>query len=215
MKYLLLLFCALFMSIVTANAQQYDDVVYLKNGSVIKGMIVEQIPNESLKIQTRDGSLIVCEMDDVEKMAKELADGKRFPSAGFNKPKGYFGLVEVTVPTVILGSDFGFTMVNGYRVVPQFAVGVGVGLKYCAFDGGLFMPLYLHLRSDFLDRSVSPYLALDMGYNVPVSYYGYYGPMISPSLGVSYNVGKFRMTTGLEVMLSPLVELNFKVGFSF
>ena len=49
MKYLLLLFCALFMSVVTANAQQYDDVVYLKNGSVIKGMIVEQIPNESLK----------------------------------------------------------------------------------------------------------------------------------------------------------------------
>ena len=29
----------------TMNAQQYQDVVYLKNGSVIHGIITEQIPN--------------------------------------------------------------------------------------------------------------------------------------------------------------------------
>lgn len=34
----------------TMNAQQYQDVVYLKNGSVIRGLITEQIPNKSLKI---------------------------------------------------------------------------------------------------------------------------------------------------------------------
>jgi len=35
------------------------DVVYLKNGSVITGSIIEQIPNETIKIQTRDGSVFV------------------------------------------------------------------------------------------------------------------------------------------------------------
>ncbi len=50
---------------------QWQDVVYLKNGSVIKGMIIEQVPNESIKIQTADGSVFVYEMAQVTKIAKE------------------------------------------------------------------------------------------------------------------------------------------------
>jgi hypothetical protein len=49
----------------------WQDVVYLKNGSVIKGLIIEQVPNESLKIQTADGSIFVYEMNQVAKIAKE------------------------------------------------------------------------------------------------------------------------------------------------
>lgn len=213
MKRLFLLFLALVLMSFTMSAQQqYLDVVHLKNGSVIRGVIIEQIPYESLKIQTPDGSLFVCEYAEIAKMTRELQEN---PRPRFNKPKSYMGLLEVTMPSLLLGSDFGFTMVNGYRIVPQFAVGFGVGLKYCAFEGALFMPMYLHLRSDFLDRKVSPYFALDVGYNFSVLGYGYYGAMISPSLGVSYNVGKYRMTTGIECMISPLLEVNFKVGFSF
>ena len=37
--------------------QQMEDVVHLKNGGLIRGTIIEQIPGESLKIQTRDGSV--------------------------------------------------------------------------------------------------------------------------------------------------------------
>ena len=36
-----------------------QDVVYLKNGSVIKGSVIEMIPNQSIKVQTADGSLFV------------------------------------------------------------------------------------------------------------------------------------------------------------
>lgn len=50
---------------------EYQDVVYLKNGSVIRGLIIEQIPNQSLKIQTKDGSVFFYKMDDVEKITKE------------------------------------------------------------------------------------------------------------------------------------------------
>jgi hypothetical protein len=39
------------------SALAATEVVYLKNGSVIKGTIVEQVPGESLKIQTRDGNV--------------------------------------------------------------------------------------------------------------------------------------------------------------
>ena len=52
---------------------EYQDVVYLKNGSIIRGMIIEQIPNKSIKIQTKDGNVFVFEMDEIEKITKELA----------------------------------------------------------------------------------------------------------------------------------------------
>lgn len=72
MKTLLALFSFLILTSGTIIAQQnYDDVVYLKNGSIIRGMIIEQIPNVSLKIQTKDNSVLVYNMEDVEKMTKE------------------------------------------------------------------------------------------------------------------------------------------------
>ena len=46
------------------------DVVYLKNGSVIKGVIIETIPNESIKIEIADGSVFVYQMVEVQKMTK-------------------------------------------------------------------------------------------------------------------------------------------------
>ena len=49
----------------------YQDVVYLKNGSMIKGLVIEQIPNVSIKIQTADGSIFVFEMNQITKITKE------------------------------------------------------------------------------------------------------------------------------------------------
>ena len=51
---------------------EYQDVVYLKNGSIIRGMIIEQIPNVSLKIQTKDSNVFVFKMEEIEKITKEL-----------------------------------------------------------------------------------------------------------------------------------------------
>lgn len=48
-----------------------QDVVYLKNGSIIRGIIIEQIPGQSLKIRIADGSVFVYQMSDVERITKE------------------------------------------------------------------------------------------------------------------------------------------------
>ena len=52
-------------------AQETEDVVYLKNGSIIRGTITEIILNDKLKIRTRDGNLLVFTMNEVDRMAKE------------------------------------------------------------------------------------------------------------------------------------------------
>lgn len=58
---------------VSRAAEALEDVVYLKNGGVIRGTIVELKPNESAKIQTADGSVFVWRVDEIERIAKEPA----------------------------------------------------------------------------------------------------------------------------------------------
>lgn len=73
MQRYIIIVCVLVFAVVShASAQNYQDVVYLKDGSIIRGIIIEQIPNDSLKIQVEGGSLFVFKMSDVLKITKEL-----------------------------------------------------------------------------------------------------------------------------------------------
>jgi hypothetical protein len=71
----LIFFLILLLSSNLCAQSQFIEVVYLKNGSVIKGIIVETIPNKSIKIQTKDGNTFVFSFNDVEKITKEIEYG--------------------------------------------------------------------------------------------------------------------------------------------
>lgn len=51
------------------------DVVYLKNGSIVRGAIVEMTPGQTVKIRTADGSIFVYQVADVDHMTKEEQRG--------------------------------------------------------------------------------------------------------------------------------------------
>lgn len=58
------------MSVTLVFGQQ-TEVVYLKNGSVIKGVVIEQnMAEKSIKLQTSDGSIFVYKMEDIDKIEK-------------------------------------------------------------------------------------------------------------------------------------------------
>lgn len=59
------------IAILQLTAQTTIDVVELKNGSLLRGTILEQVPNESLKLKTADGSLFVYRMDEVTRITRE------------------------------------------------------------------------------------------------------------------------------------------------
>ncbi|MCL2328732.1 MAG: hypothetical protein FWC39_09530 [Bacteroidetes bacterium] len=71
MKKTLLTMLVFLTATIAFSQNNYQDVVYLKNGSIIRGIIIEQIPNESLRIETADRSVFVFNMNEVEKMTKE------------------------------------------------------------------------------------------------------------------------------------------------
>ncbi len=64
-----LIFFLSFSSLVTAS-EKYEDVVYLKNGSVIHGLIIEMIPTEYIKINS-NGNIFKYTMSEIQKIEKE------------------------------------------------------------------------------------------------------------------------------------------------
>lgn len=69
---LILLAVVIILGVTMMVAQTvYRDVVYLKNGSIIKGTIVETVPDKSIKIETADGNMLVYNFSDIEKLTKE------------------------------------------------------------------------------------------------------------------------------------------------
>lgn len=71
MKKLLILLAFVVITMGAYAQNNMRDVVYLKNGGITKGIIIEQVPNQSLKIQTADGSVFVYKFTEIEKISKE------------------------------------------------------------------------------------------------------------------------------------------------
>ena len=55
----------------SADAQEMEDVITLKDGSILRGMIIETIPDSTTRIQLIGGSEMVIQMDQVVKITKE------------------------------------------------------------------------------------------------------------------------------------------------
>lgn len=51
--------------------QKQPDVVYLKNGSILKGQIQEHLLGKSLTLKTYDGSIFVLQEVDIERISRE------------------------------------------------------------------------------------------------------------------------------------------------
>lgn len=94
--FLVVLFLSVFTGIV--YSQQMEDVIYLRNGTIIHGIIIEQVPNVSIKIKTKDGNVFAFKMEEVDKMTKEetshdyLTNTTKFGTDGFRSGKFLIGL---------------------------------------------------------------------------------------------------------------------------
>ena len=173
-KVLLLLFMLVGISMYCA-AQNYTEVVYLKNGSVIKGTIIEQVPNVSLKIKTGDGSLIICKMDEVDKITKEEMYTRDYRKDYNNRKmarktlKGYKGFVDFGYIGDV--SDYNASKVelstsHGYQFNNYFFVGGGAALDYYT-DADLFaIPIFANFKANFINKKVTPFADVKAGYSV-------------------------------------------------
>ena len=199
----------------TVFSQNYQDVVYLKNGSVIKGTIMEQVPDKTIKIKSGE-NLFVYQMDEIEKITKEEEESKSKKSLLTGKSeliKGYQLNLELGVSVGRLTSNTSMiargNVVNGYRFNPYISTGLGIGLRAYEFfqlingnsnsSTATLLPVFADVRINFLDRKVSPYSATGLGYSYDLSdQLRGVGSFISQSFGATFKVStKSSFNVGL------------------
>jgi len=120
------LFCILFTSM-TLSQQEYEEVVYLKNGSVIKGIIIEQIPDVSLKIQTKDGNIFVYQMEEIDRITKESVQPTVQTDDVITD-----GFAQHKKVELYIGGGLSFPMSEGFSDMWSmgFSAGGGVGYRF-------------------------------------------------------------------------------------
>lgn len=77
MKHCRILFMVIvFLSSMVYSQQAYQDVIHLKNGDIAKGIIIENVPNNYVKLETDNGSIITFDYSDIAKFTKEKTQKK-------------------------------------------------------------------------------------------------------------------------------------------
>lgn len=208
-----LLLTLFLLALTTASfAQSLQDVVYLKNGSVIRGIIIEQIPNQSLKIQTKDKSLFVYSFDEIESIKKEDATKAQKKEMATNEPEMGNGLKTgvnfepgLIIAPVVEESDNGkkYILTNvqvtaNCQLNPYIALGIGAAVRSYSFED-TYLPLYGQFRANFKNRPVSPYIetALGYGFYTGEGYNG--GAMFNLSFGFAKKMSKGQIRFGLVI----------------
>ncbi|SKB77673.1 hypothetical protein SAMN05660841_02311 [Sphingobacterium nematocida] len=192
--------------------QSLQDVVYLKNGSIIRGIIVEQVPNQSLKIQTKDKNIFVFNFTEIEKITKEGEEkkGRNVREAESTDPNQTNGLKagvyiepSLIVAPVVTKSDndkkYVLTQAQitaNCQLNPFIALGIGAGVRSYSFDD-TYVPLYGQFRVNFKNKPVSPYLetALGYGFSTKDTYDG--GAMFNLSFGFAKKMKTGQVRFGL------------------
>jgi hypothetical protein len=222
----------------------YEDVVYLKNGSIIHGIIVEQVPGKSITIKTHDGNELVYQLVDVEKFRKEAiinVNGSQANNSGayqqktqktkapfVYRQKGYFGRTELTFGAPYIG----LRVINGYKFGRFGYLGIGVGSDHINGDYGNSMPgliannsnsafnaipFFIHYEGDILKKRITPYYFLDAGYAIVFNpNNNNYSNYVDNGLGTtSGERGAMYSALGFGVKFNTRKKVNFMLGLDW
>lgn len=180
-------------------SQKSVDVIHLKNGSIIRGTIVEQVPNEFIKVETSDRSVYTYKMDEIEKFTREV-DYLSENNSGYQF--GYKGIVETGFQIGVgkfKDDRVKVNVINGIQINPHLYIGQGLGFRYYIESDVVAMPIFVDIRTHFINRKISPYFSLDIGYTLNASDdFSGMGLIVAPTAGASF---KFTKNFGLLVGL--------------
>jgi hypothetical protein len=230
----------MFSSPLLAQQKGWQDVVYLKNGSILRGTLVEDPAGGKVKIETVGRNLFVFEAAEVEKVSRELVR----PVFTYPFSKGYLNQTEAGLSVGNSSGlnarrhvDLSFQTFNGYQFASFLALGLTAGVD--GYSGITLLPVGLGLRGDLTKTRIRHFYSLDAGYaldwlnnpRLPGNRQG--GYFWSPGVGLKFNSRKthaflislaYRHQTstvempfgnGTSVTENKFKRMLFRVGFSF
>lgn len=213
---LLLLFACLY----TFAQKKMQDVVYLKNGSVLRGTLVTTQNAGKVAIQIVGNSLFVFDAAEVEKITTEHKRAALEP-----KKRGFANTTELGLLAGGSNSSPAMSLVtvNGYTLTPYTTIGIGTGIQfwwdlyqsngwYYYNNTSKIIPLFADVRGDLLPRNkITPLYYARFGYGFAISP----DEAINSKGGVMFGAGagfKIRGTENLGWFLS--VGYHYQKSYS-
>lgn len=218
MKKILFLFLFIAFAKISIAQELYQDMIYLKNGEIINGVLVNEVLNVSVTIVNQKGDTLTFQMDDIQKLSREkIVRENTSTKEQWLKP-GYELTIEVAKAIGVgeFGIDyFQADIINGVRLNSYIYSGFGIGLTYIndsKYDyyprPKTIVPVYLDIRINYpLSNRISPYLTFDFGgsFNKSRLYIG--GDYSTDFLLL------LKTSFGTHLRISQKMSLNIAVGF--
>ena len=197
MKRLFLSLLACLMFACLAEAQRTHDTIYLKNGSVLYGQIIEELPDTQVKIRLRDGSLLICPYSDLERI--EYSTGR---ASFYEEPRTPYLNWHLDAGCLFGPSEHqhaGAFVSYGARFSRVLFLGLGSGVM-CdrAESADLVIPIYGHLRAYLPVRGpIKPFVDLRPGYSFTLvnRVSGFYGSAV-----VGLDLWRFTCGVGVSTV---------------
>lgn len=218
------------------------DIIYLKNGSIIKGHIIKYDPNKKIEIEIDGGSTLVYPSSDVLKIEEV---GSRYAPNNLSKsphkpnsPHLYHSISGETFLTLEpSGPGLGLNTTSGWHFHRLFGIGIGAGINN--LGSNLFIPIYTNIKGYFMKSSASLFYNVDIGYGIGINLYGFSGSSMKdfrggfytrPSLGIRLpstrkthlfmDLGCMIQNWHIEFSNAPafdqlLYNLSLRIGLSF
>ena len=152
MKKSIVLIILLTSALLPLSAQRSKDVLYLKNGSILYGRLLE-VKDDVYKIQTSDGSIFIYSGPEIEKFVNEIPvfDGRKKDGFGFALEAGFLiGAQSSEYP-----DPFSFNCLASYTAKTRNLISLGSGVE---FIGRPYAPLFIEYKYSFHDRKVTPFI---------------------------------------------------------
>lgn len=201
---------ALFLSFSLFGQGRKRDVVYLKNGSILRGTIVLQDPGKLIQLRTADNNLWVFKLDQIDSIARPVR-------MVLNRKTGYFNLTELGF---LQGNDpnarwipRSLLNISQWKFENGLAPGIGFGIEY---SKEAYLPVVADIRYYLRDKQPMPYFSFQAGYSIPLA------PNEVNDIGISgvhYSGTKARggflinPAIGIQTPLNENLALTFSAGY--
>ncbi|MFK7970747.1 MAG: hypothetical protein AB8F95_10285 [Bacteroidia bacterium] len=162
-----------------AQKNKTEDVIYLKNGSVLRGIVIERVPGSHVKILITTNSELTVKEEEIARLEQQkpanmqiyylLRSNRRKVSlerSGRQKGLAFQWGINLSGSTDAWG-DFsvipGVTMKAMYHLPSQWSLGAGIGVTPLS-NGGI-IPMFVEAQKTF-GKSVGgqPYVFGQLGY---------------------------------------------------
>jgi hypothetical protein len=152
MKKLIFITVVLMIIILPLSAQKSRDVLYLKNGSIIYGKLLEASDNQ-YKIKTSDGSIFIYKPGEVDKFVNEASkfEGRKKKGFGFNLEGGFL----VGPQTSDYKAPFSFNLLGNFTLNTKNILSIGSGVE---FLGQPFNPFFAEYKYLFRESKTAPFI---------------------------------------------------------